>query len=101
MICHRLLQEQDAEEEEQEVAQEVIAGEDRMKLNLSDISYAQIEDAIDHYIIGRNAERDRKILKRRLLDGICYEPLAEEFDLSVRQIKNIVYKREHIIFKHI
>ena len=54
-----------------------------------------VELAIDKYI---HNERNRKILKRRLLDGIRYEPLAEEFDLSVRQVKNIVYKNEEIIF---
>jgi DNA-directed RNA polymerase specialized sigma24 family protein len=52
---------------------------------------------IDEWIF---SERDRKILKRRLLDGVCYEPLAEEFNLSVRQIKNIVYKAENRLFKH-
>jgi len=51
---------------------------------------------IDEYI---HSERDRKILKRRLIDGITYEGLAEEFDLSVTQVKRIVYKGEDIIFK--
>lgn len=46
---------------------------------------------IDENIKGRNAERNRKILKRRIIDGIYYEPLAEEFDLSVRQTQNIIY----------
>ena len=59
------------------------------------LSRSEIEKLIDDWIF---RERDRRILKRRLLDGICYEPLAEEFDLSVRQIKNIVYKGENIIF---
>lgn len=45
-----------------------------------------------------HSERDRNILKRRLVDGITYEKLAEEFDLSVAQIKRIVYKCENIIF---
>lgn len=27
-----------------------------------------------------------------------HEPLAEEFDLSVRQVKNIVYKCEDLLF---
>lgn len=44
-------------------------------------------------------QRNRLIISRRLLDGICYEPLAEEFDLSVRQVKNIVYKCEAILFR--
>ncbi len=57
-----------------------------------------IEGLIDEWIF---SERDRKILKRRLLDGITYEKLAEEFDLSVRQVKNIVYKCEQKLYKNI
>lgn len=63
-----------------------------------DLSRSEVGHLIDEWIF---SERDRKILKRRLLDGICFEPLAEEFDLSVRHTKNIVYKGEQIIFKHI
>ncbi len=59
-------------------------------------SNSRVEYIIDEYI---HKERDRKILKRRLIDGICYEPLAEEFDMSVSQIKRIVYKGENIVFK--
>ena len=65
------------------------------------ITSKDIEQAIDLYIIGRNAERNRKILRRRLIDGICFEPLAEEFDMSVRQIKRIVYKYGDIIFYYL
>ena len=56
---------------------------------LSNYSNSKISNIIDEYI---HSERDRKILKRRYIDGICLEPLAEEFDLSVCQIKNIIYK---------
>ena len=59
---------------------------------------SQIEHLIDEYI---HSERDRDILKRRLIDGLTYERLAEEFDLSVRQTKKIVYKSEEILFYHI
>lgn len=44
-------------------------------------SNSQIRLLIDEYI---HSERDRALLKRRLIDGICFEPLAEEFDISVR-----------------
>jgi DNA-directed RNA polymerase specialized sigma24 family protein len=54
--------------------------------------------AIDEWI---HSERDREILARRLIDGITFERLAEEFDMSVRQIKNIVYKSEQELFKHL
>jgi DNA-directed RNA polymerase specialized sigma24 family protein len=57
-----------------------------------------IEGLIDEWIF---SERDRKLLKRRLLDGITYENLAEEFDLSVRQVKAIVYKCEDKLYKKI
>ena len=46
-------------------------------------------------------ERDRKILERRLIDGITFERLAEEFDLSVRRTKTIVYTCQVEIFKHV
>ena len=64
------------------------------------LSRSQIEELIDEWIIGRNAERDRRILKRRWIDGITYESLAYEFDLSVRQVKNIVHKSEIKDIKH-
>lgn len=55
---------------------------------------SQVEALIDEWIFN---ERNRRILKRRLLDGITYERLAEEFDLSVQQTKNIVYKCQTIL----
>lgn len=63
------------------------------------LTKSEIEDLISENIVGKNAERNRAIIRRRLIDGICYEPLAEEFDLSVRQVKNIVYDCEKRIFK--
>lgn len=63
-----------------------------------DLPRSKIEHLIDEWIFH---ERDRAILKRRLLDGITYERLAEEFDLSVRQTKNIVYKSQERLFKHL
>ena len=62
---------------------------------------SEIAHAIDEYVNGLHAERNRAILKRRLIDGICFEPLSEEFDLSVRQTKNIVAKYKDKIFKHL
>ena len=56
---------------------------------------SDMQRLIDEYI---HSERDRRLLKRRLIDGIYYEPLAEEFELSVRQVKNIVYRSESILF---
>ena len=59
---------------------------------------SQMRALIDEYI---HSERDRAILKRRLVDGIFFEPLAEEFGMSDRQIKTIVYRAEKILCSHL
>lgn len=67
-----------------------------MKHNF-DLPRSELEKLIDEWIF---KERDRNILKRRLLDGLTYEALAEEFGLSVRHTKTIVYKAEDKLFNH-
>ena len=47
-----------------------------------------------------HVEKHRDLLKRRLIDGITYEKLAEEFDMSVRQVKNIIYKQQEKVLKY-
>ena len=66
-----------------------------------EISNSELSKLIDEWIKGKNAERNRAILKDRLINGICYEPLAEKYQLSVRRVKDIVYKNEYIIFKQL
>ena len=68
------------------------------KMESYNLSRSEWENLIDQWIF---KERDMAILKRRLLDGICYEPLAEEFDLSVQQTKTIVYKATERLIKHL
>ena len=62
-----------------------------------DLSVSEVEHLIDEWIF---SERDRAILKRRLIDGITFEVLASEFELSVIQVKRIVKKRQIELFKH-
>ena len=68
------------------------------KIDTYNLDRYQWENLIDRWIFN---ERDRAILKRRLLDGICFEPLAEEFNLSVQQTKTIVYKAQNKLFSRI
>ena len=58
----------------------------------------QIRDLIAEHI---HSERDRRILARRLIDGVTFERLAEEQELSVSQVKRIVRKNMAILMKHI
>lgn len=57
--------------------------------NMFDIANSEIDYLIDQWI---RSERDRAILKDRLINGMTFERLAEKHDMSVRQTKNIVYK---------
>lgn len=74
-----------------------------VRKNVEDVERprSEIEAIIHQWVIGRNAERDARILIRSLLDGVRYEPLAEEFDLSVSQIKRIIDKRFNRVAKHL
>lgn len=63
-----------------------------------DLSKHQVLDLIDAYIFN---ERNRQIVIRRLIDGVSYENLAEEYSLSVNQVKTICYKAIEKILAHI
>lgn len=56
-----------------------------------------VKQLIDEHIRGQHAERNRAVLKRRLIDGTPLERIAEEFELSVMQIKRIVYGCEEML----
>lgn len=56
------------------------------------------EHLIDEWIF---SERDREILKRRLLDGLTFQELADEFQISVRQVKRITAKGVETLVRHI
>ena len=59
---------------------------------------SRIREAIAEYI---HSERDRRILERRLIDGITFERLAEENDISVSQVKRIIRKGSDTVFRHV
>lgn len=53
---------------------------------------------IDEYI---HNELYRKILKSRFIDGLTYEQIAEKYDRSVKNIKDIIKNNEYKVFKHL
>jgi DNA-directed RNA polymerase sigma subunit (sigma70/sigma32) len=66
--------------------------------DIQDLSYSEWTHLIDEWILN---ERDRRLIKRRLLDGIGFEQLAEEFYLSTQRTKAIVYSAIEKISKHL
>ena len=61
-------------------------------------SNSRIREIIGEYI---HDEKHRKLMVRRLIDNITIDRLAEEFDLSVSQVKRIIWKDSEIIFRHL
>jgi len=85
-------------------AEEHASGEGTQKVDLSDVKNSDISNAIDEYI---HSERDRKILKLRLIDGLTYSQTVEylykheNIIISERQVMRIVSKTEEVLFRHI
>lgn len=68
----------------------ILEREDVSRRNrFDDLTNSEISDIIDERI---HSERDRALMHRRLIDGITQERLAEEFDLSVRQVQRLIYR---------
>lgn len=68
-----------------------------MKTVMPEKSRTEYEEIITEWIF---SERDRAIVRRKLLDGLTYEKIAEEFDLSVQQVKRIYSRSQGIILSH-
>ena len=62
------------------------------------MSRFELQYIIDQWIFN---ERHRLILSDRLFNGTTYERLAEKYDLSTQQVKNIVYKAMDRLEKHL
>ena len=60
-------------------------------------SNSQVAHAIDEYI---HSDRDREIMKCRLIDGMSIERLAEKFDRTPRAMQTRVAKLQTIVFRH-
>lgn len=64
-----------------------------------DLTRSEWESLISEKIIGKNALRDREIIKENLLDGRTYEWIAEAHELSVRQVARVLQMRRNQIYK--
>lgn len=69
--------------------------------NYDNISNAELYEIINNWIKGRMAYRNKQIMVDRLIKGMTYEKIADKYELSVNQVKNIVYKNEYIVYRHI
>ena len=69
-----------------------------MNIEESNLDRYQFSDLIDRWIFD---EKDRIILKRKFLDNIAIEKIAEEIDMSVIQTNRRFKKAKMQLFKRI
>lgn len=69
-----------------------------MRIETYDLCRADWERLIDQWIFN---EKHRAMLKRNLLDGRTYEQIAEQFDMSSRQVARLMPKLQEQLFKRI
>ena len=79
---------------------------DYSKLSYSDL---QISEAIDRVIVGKNADRNRIILRLALLHGFTYEQIDEwlslnenlpdRYKIKVKQIGRVVRRGEVKVYQ--
>lgn len=67
-------------------------------MNKINASRQAIEDTVNSWIFN---ERNRRLLLRRLIDGVTLEKIADEFDLSTRHVNTIVKQGTETILAHI
>ena len=59
-----------------------------------EMSNSELSAFIDEWV---TSKRNREILKERLIDGIKISELAEKYELSDRQVKNIIKKFRQLL----
>lgn len=69
-----------------------------MKKPELNITVSQLDNIIDEWIF---SQRDRIILKLKLIDNKSQEQIAEEMDISVSQTRRILYKGYATIVAHL
>ena len=70
-------------------------------MNYPSVSKDAIMFAMEQWIIGRNAERNRAIFYDHLFRGLTYEQIAEAYDMSSRQIQNVIRSCEKKVYPHV
>lgn len=66
--------------------------------NYNALTNTEIKHLIDEYI---HSERDRRIMRCKLIDGYTYERIAEIEEMSPRQIKTIVKRCSAVIWQSV
>lgn len=65
---------------------------------MKDYTNSQMCKLIDEHI---HNLKYRNILRLRYIDGLTYEKIAEEVDMSTQQVKTIIYRAQEKLLKYL
>lgn len=59
-------------------------------------SKSELEFLIDEWVVGLNANRNKKIIEDKLINGLTMEQIAEKHGLSITRTKTVIrlFKRK-------
>jgi len=69
-----------------------------VRRQIPEYTNSQMSALIDEHI---HNIRNRAMLKMRFLDGMTYEQIANELDISTQQVKTIIYKAQAKLIKYL
>lgn len=63
---------------------------------MKNYSRTELESLIDNYVLGLHADRNRKIIKDKLINGFSIRDIASFYHLSETRIKTVIrtFKRK-------
>ena len=59
---------------------------------------SQVTEIVNEYV---HNKKHREMLLLKYIDGLTYEQIGEMYDLTDRQVKNIVYKYQDLFSRHL
>lgn len=59
-------------------------------------SKSELEFLIDEWVLGLNANRNKKIIRDKLINGLSFPQLATKYDMSETRVKTVIrlFKRK-------
>ncbi len=59
---------------------------------------SQVTEIVNEYV---HNKKHREMLLLKYIDGLTYEQIGEMYELTDRQVKNIVYKYQDLFSRHL
>lgn len=66
-----------------------------MGKSINDYSKSELENLINEWVIGKNSQRNKRIIKDRLIKGLMIAELAHKYHMSQTRIKTVIRTFRH------